>query len=67
IMQLFGGQTVPGDVNADGKCDRADAVLLQAYLLTIESALPDWQAGDMNADGRLNGIDLTLLKREAMK
>lgn len=56
-----------GDVNADRKCDIADAVLLQKYLLTVETALPDWQAGDMDENGRLNAIDLTLLKRQLMK
>ncbi len=54
---------VIGDVNADGKCDIADAVLLQKYLLTIETALPDWQAGDLDGNGKLNAADLTLLKR----
>lgn len=54
---------VRGDVNADGTCDLADAVLLQKYLLTIETALPDWQAGDLDGNGRLNACDLTLLKR----
>lgn len=56
-----------GDVNADGKCDIADAVLLQKNLLTVETALPDWQAGDMDENGRLNAIDLTLLKRLLMQ
>ena len=54
---------VIGDVNADGKCDIADAVLLLKYLLTIETALPDWQAGDLDGNGKLNAADLTLLKR----
>ena len=66
-MQLFGKQSVQGDVNADGKCDIADTVLLQKYLLTIESALPDRQAGDIDGNGKLNAIDLTLLKRMLMK
>ena len=55
--------SVRGDVNADGKCDTADAVLLQKYLLTIETGLPDWKAGDMDENGTLNTADLTLLKR----
>ena len=67
IMQLFGGQTIPGDVNADGKCDIADAVLLQKYLLTIETMLPNWNAGDMDGNGKLNAKDLTLLKHLLMK
>ena len=67
IMQLFNGQTIPGDVNTDGKCDIADAVLLQKYLLTIETTLPDWNAGDMDGNGKLNAKDLTLLKHLLMK
>ena len=63
IMQLFGGQRTAGDVNADGQCSIADAVLLQKYLLTAVSALPDWQAGDMDRTGRLYACDLTLLTR----
>ncbi|MCR4759968.1 MAG: hypothetical protein K5705_06825 [Oscillospiraceae bacterium] len=56
-------QKIRGDINADGVCDLADAVLLQEYLLAEESALPDWQAGDIDENGRLNAVDLTLLKR----
>lgn len=54
---------IAGDVNADGVFDVADAVTLQRYLLTIDSALANPQAADFNADGRLNAVDLTLLKR----
>ena len=55
--------SVRGDINADGKCGIADAVLLQKYLLTIETGLPNWKAGDMDENGTLNAADLTLLKR----
>ena len=51
-----------GDINKDGKCGKADAVLLLQYLLTAETALPDWNAGDLDNNGRLNADDLTLLK-----
>jgi hypothetical protein len=54
---------VRGDVSADGVCDHADAVLLQKYLLTEVSVLPDWRAGDLDGNGELNAGDLTLLKR----
>ena len=53
-----------GDLNADGVCSAADAVLLRKWLLCIpETVLPVPSAGDMNADGSLNAADLTLLKR----
>ena len=57
-------QRVPGDVNADGACNEADAKLLCKWLCTEpETALADWEAGDMNADGKLNAVDLTFLLR----
>ena len=55
---------VRGDLNKDGKCDKADAVLLRQWLLTVpETSLADWNAGDMNSDGALNAADLSLLKQ----
>ena len=52
-----------GDVNADGKVNLADVVLLQKWLLGVpETKLADWQAGDLYTDGVLNGFDLCLLR-----
>lgn len=56
-----------GDINADGKCNITDAVLLQKYLLTIETSLPDRNAGDLDKNGILNANDLTMLKCLLMK
>ena len=54
-----------GDVNADGKFDIADVVLLQKWLLAVpDTKLADWKAGDLDDNGRLNAIDLTLIKRK---
>ena len=53
-----------GDINADGKVNLSDVVLLQKWLIGIpETKLVDWQAGDLYADGLLNGFDLCLLRR----
>ena len=60
-------ESVRGDLNTDGKCDIADAVLLQKYLLTIETKLPNWKAGDPDENGTLNAADLTLMKQLLMK
>ena len=60
------GETVQGDVNADGACNIADAVALLKYL-TASGTLADWEAGDLDGNGRLNACDLTLLKRMLMK
>lgn len=61
--EITGGTVRRGDVNADGKTDRADVIALRQYLLTVIDTLPDWQAGDMNGDGRLTAADLTLMKQ----
>ena len=53
-----------GDLNADGRVDIADAVLLSKWLTAVsDTVLPDWEAGDLNCDGKLTAVDLTLLKR----
>ena len=58
---------ISGDVNADGKANLADLVLLQKWLLgTSETKLANWQAGDLNADGVLNGFDLCLLREKLL-
>ncbi|MBQ5334421.1 MAG: leucine-rich repeat protein [Oscillospiraceae bacterium] len=57
-------EEVIGDINKDGKCDAADAVLLQKWLIAEQGVvLADWKAGDMNKDNKLDARDLTLLKR----
>lgn len=57
---------VRGDVNADGVCNIADAVMLHRWLLTIDN-LTDWKAGDLNENGRIDVSDLTLMKRELIQ
>ena len=60
-------RAVSGDVNADGKVNLADLVLLQKWLLGVpETRLADWQAGDLYTDGTLNGFDLCLLRSRLM-
>ena len=59
---------VRGDINADGKCDAADAVLLRNWLLAKPDAqIADRKAADLNSDGQLSATDLTLLKRILLK
>ena len=58
---------ISGDINADGKVNLADLVLLQKWLLGVpETRLADWQAGDLYTDGTLNGFDLCLLRSRLM-
>lgn len=61
-------QTIKGDVNTDGACNIADAVLLQKWLLTVpDTELRDWKAADFNEDKQLDARDLSMMKRVLMK
>ena len=52
-----------GDVNADGKFNITDAVLLQKWLLAVPNiSLPDWKAADLCEDGVINVSDLCMMK-----
>ena len=60
--------SVRGDINADGRLDVADLVLLNKWLLAAhDTQLPDWKAGDLCDDGRLDAFDLVLLRQELLK
>ncbi|HAM68572.1 MAG TPA: hypothetical protein DCP68_03035 [Ruminococcus sp.] len=61
IRALSGKTAVRGDVNADGVCDHADAVMMQQFLLTA-GTLTDRNAGDLDGNGRITSADLTILK-----
>lgn len=54
---------VTGDVNGDGACTVADAVLLGRWLRRGQVSLANWRAGDLDGSGMLNGVDLTMLRR----
>lgn len=61
-------QVIKGDVNADGACNTADAMILQKWLLTVpDTELKDWKAADFNEDNRLDARDLFMMKRVLMK
>ena len=56
-----------GDVNADGRCSIADAVLLQKWLSgDRDTVLPDWEAADLDRSGTLDGRDLSRLKENLL-
>lgn len=56
-------EDIKGDVNADGKFNVSDAVLLQKYLLNLKNLTSEQlKLADINSDGRVNIFDLTLLK-----
>lgn len=57
-------EKIEGDVNADGKFDITDIVLLQKWLLAVPDVkLADWKAADLCEDDRLDVFDLCLMKR----
>ncbi len=55
-------QPIRGDVNADGKFNTLDVVMLQKFLLHAGN-LTDWAAGDLHEDGRIDAFDLAVMKR----
>ena len=59
-------QKIRGDVDANGKFEMADIVMMQRFLLA-DGTLTDWQAGDFDENGRINAADFTLMKRALMQ
>lgn len=54
--------SIPGDVNRDGKVDKADAEALATYLTKKEADI-DLSAADVNGDGKVNNLDRAILTR----
>ena len=55
--------TVRGDVDANGRFEMADLVLMSRWLVGAPDArLRDWKAGDLCEDGRLDTFDLCLMR-----
>ncbi len=54
-----------GDVNADGKFNVLDLVMLQKWLLCA-GEITNGTAGDLCEDGVLNAFDLAIMKRELL-
>lgn len=69
ITASFGEhKTIRGDVNADGKFEIADAVLLQKWLLGVpDTKLKDWKAADLCGDNKLDTFDLCAMRKELVK
>lgn len=58
---------VSGDVNGDGVCTIADAIIMQKWLLSEpDSAILDLKAADLNNNGRIDIFDFILLKQELL-
>lgn len=67
---LYDGNTaepVPGDVNGDGRCTMADAVILQKWLLAEpDTEIYDWMSADLNGNDRIDVFDFILLKQQLL-
>lgn len=65
---ISGGEdTLNGDIDADGEITLFDLVLLQKYLLKLNSFTESqYNAADINTDGSVNVFDLGSLKRILM-
>ena len=56
--------SITGDINADGKFDISDVILLKNWLLGIaDTDIADWKAGDVCQDGILDIFDLCRMKQ----
>ncbi|MBQ6180260.1 MAG: glycoside hydrolase family 97 catalytic domain-containing protein [Ruminococcus sp.] len=55
-------EDIEGDVNADGRFNIADIVMMQRFVLG-NGSLVDWNAGDLCSDNRIDAFDLTLMRQ----
>lgn len=56
--------TIPGDINADGRFNVADLVILHRFILGLDTpTLKNWEAADLCKDGCLNAFDMILMRR----
>lgn len=55
--------SISGDVNRDGKVDKADKTLLVRYLAGAAEEDIDLMAADVNGDGKVNNLDRAILTR----
>lgn len=62
IVPSYSNDTIPGDVNADGKFSIADAVMLQKWLLNAGD-ITDRDAAELCTDGKINVYDLCVMKQ----
>lgn len=57
-------KSIIGDVNADGKFNIADVVIMQKWILAVpDTLLSDWKSGDLCEDNIIDVFDLCLMKR----
>jgi parallel beta-helix repeat protein len=65
-ITAYSDDTVSGDVNGDGTLSLSDAVMLNRWLLQIDTELPYKQAVDLDGNNIINIFDLCLIKQKLM-
>ena len=54
---------LPGDVNADGAVNAADAVTMERYLLGASEEMKAWKNGDLYKDDVIDAFDMVYLRK----
>lgn len=52
-----------GDVNCDKTISIADLVMLQSWVLNVNTELKNWKNADLTEDGIINSADITALRK----
>ncbi|MDE6672836.1 MAG: GBS Bsp-like repeat-containing protein [Ruminococcus sp.] len=61
-------ESVSGDVNADGKLNVSDLILLQKWLLSVpDTKLDNWENADLCKDGIIDVFDLVEMRKMLTK
>ena len=64
FVDIDAPQATAGDINADGKANIADAVLLQKYLLVSEQFTKEqYEAADLNGDSSVDVFDMIAMRK----
>jgi len=58
---VAGAQGIPGDIDADGRVDGGDLVLLAVHFGARQGEIDYLAAADLNGDGVIDGMDLAVL------
>ena len=67
VIEAVYGTDVRGDVNADGKFNVADLIVMQRWLSGSKDVeLSDWEKGDLCTDGVLNVFDIVSMRKELL-
>ena len=67
VIEAVYKSDVRGDVNADGRFNVADLIVMQKWMSGSKDAvISDWENGDLCEDGVLNVFDVVSMRRELL-